>query len=144
MTIRKRLTKNRVLSALEQSGGIRSDAAVALGSTREGLCNFLSRYPEVLHEVAERILDLVESKLMQLIDRGDGASVRFYLRCKGKPRGWVQGEGAAAPWGVPSDEAVLVLPAPMSVEEWTAKCGKRSTTYDPTESRGIGLLGQKP
>lgn len=106
----KRLTSQQVLAALEHAGGIRSEAAKLLGCARETLSRYLTRHPELaqdLEAIEEASLDLAESKLLELIRKGDGSAIRFYLRCKGKGRGWVQGQELSVK---PDPRATLASP----------------------------------
>jgi hypothetical protein len=41
-------------------------------------------------EEEERLIDFVESKLLQNINAGDNASIFFFLKCKAKSRGYIE------------------------------------------------------
>ncbi len=45
---------------------------------------------EMLEEVDESLIDLAESKLMENIDAGEVTSLIFFLKTKGKNRGYVE------------------------------------------------------
>ena len=60
---------------------------------------------EVCDEVVEQTLDWAESKLLELIAAGDKTAILFYLKCKGKKRGYTERQEVA---GVP--DSPLALP----------------------------------
>ncbi len=77
-------------------GGLRSHAAQRLGCVPTTIANYVERHPklkEVEREALESTLDLAESKLIENIDKGKEASIFFYLKCKGKSRGYVEKDG---------------------------------------------------
>ena len=43
-----------------------------------------------INAVEEHTLDFVESKLYKLIGEGDKTAIIFYLKCKGKTRGYIE------------------------------------------------------
>ena len=47
---------------------------------------------KVKEEIEESYLDLAESKLMKKINEGDNGSIFFYLKCKGKKRGYIENQ----------------------------------------------------
>tara|TARA_R110002051_G_scaffold295543_1_gene361343 strand:+ start:418 stop:819 length:402 start_codon:yes stop_codon:yes gene_type:complete len=49
-----------------------------------------NEYKRVIHELKERALDFVEAALMKNIQKGKEASVIFYLKTKGKKRGYIE------------------------------------------------------
>ena len=51
---------------------------------------FRSEFDEACHECEEIAVDFVESKLYKLINDGAEASTIFYLKTKGRKRGYVE------------------------------------------------------
>ena len=49
-----------------------------------------SKYREAVEDLGERLLDLVESKLMVNINAGDHRAISYYLDAQGKTRGYGQ------------------------------------------------------
>lgn len=83
--------KASFLSALKASKGIIQTACDACGITRamfyrwrDGDSDFKVKYDEV----NEGQIDKVESKLLSKIDDGDTTAIIFYLKTKGKSRGY--------------------------------------------------------
>lgn len=101
-----------IIDALRQSAGIVSFAAGKLGINRATLSRWISEereLQEACEEIREEMLDLSEAGLVQLIKDKDRESIRFYLRCKGKHRGWVEGMQVQGPNGGPVSVATTVL-----------------------------------
>ena len=45
---------------------------------------------EVAEQAAETLTDLAEQELYKLIKQGDKPAIIFYLKCKGKDRGYIE------------------------------------------------------
>lgn len=89
----ERFTAEEVAKAIEQSKGILAVAARSLSCNRGTVDNYIKRYPTVkkaFDEANETTIDFVESKLLKNIDDGDTASIIFFLKTKGKNRGYVE------------------------------------------------------
>ena len=87
----QRYTVEQVAEALRLSAGILSAAGEKLGCSGQCVANYLSRYPklaEVAREAQEATLDLAESGLVSLIRERHPTSILFYLRTKGRHRGY--------------------------------------------------------
>jgi hypothetical protein len=89
---------------LRQTAGIASAAAIKLGCSSRTVRNYLARHPqlrEIQLDCVEDMLDLSETKLIQNIKSGKEASVFFYLKTKGKERGYIEGRHHSGPNGGP-------------------------------------------
>ena len=89
----RQFTQAAVLKALEASHGFVSEAARVLGTSYHTLYRRIARTPalkEAQEDILERQLDIAESKLMVAINDGQAWAIRFFLRCKGKHRGYVE------------------------------------------------------
>lgn len=87
------VNKNLMLKALEQSLGVVTTAAKATGVSRTkhyGWMNEDEAYKNAVLDVHERTVDFAESALHKLIKGGNVASTIFYLKTKGKKRGYVE------------------------------------------------------
>lgn len=83
--------KRKFIEALRQNYGIITSAceAVEIGrSTFYYWCKNDEKFKEAVEEVTEVQVDFVESKLMQLINANDTTAIIFYLKTKGKKRGY--------------------------------------------------------
>jgi hypothetical protein len=87
-----------VEAALRASAGIRSAAAAKLGCSVSTISNYIARYARlraVEAEIVEQNLDLAETKLLMAIREGRLPAVIFYLKTKGKGRGYTEREALA-------------------------------------------------
>lgn len=84
-----------VADALRSSAGMKAMAARKLMVDPSTISKYIKRHPslqDVVHQCAESTLDLAESKLIQNIQDGKEPSIFFYLKCKGKSRGYQEKE----------------------------------------------------
>ena len=81
------------LVSLEKSLGIITAAIEATGVSRAKYISWVSVDEEFSKRVAlimEKQIDFVESKLLEKINKGDTAAITFYLKTKGKDRGYTE------------------------------------------------------
>ncbi len=110
MTTKSNTQKKAMLQALEKTLGNVSDAASQVGIARKTHYEWMktdSEYCEAVESIGEAALDFVESKLFTLIagfkrttitsdgpvivqDPPHPTAVLFYLKCKGKRRGYIE------------------------------------------------------
>lgn len=109
-----------IIAAVKKCRGVRTRVAEMLGIARSTVQEYINRFPEVkeaFHDADNTMLDAVENKLefftQGYIPRPDGSketvplalqldAVKFFLRCKGKERGYserveqeISGKGGA-------------------------------------------------
>lgn len=87
------ITNEQIEKALNNSLGIISAAADQLGCTRQNLSQRILKskaLKKILLNAQETSLDLAESKLLKNIKLGKEASIFFYLKTRGKVRGYVE------------------------------------------------------
>ena len=96
MAARKQTTaaiKKALLIALEQSLGVVTQACKKVGCNRETYYSYRNKDPK-FKEAADGIndvaLDFVESQLFKQIKNGEASPTIFYLKTKGKNRGYVE------------------------------------------------------
>jgi len=84
--------KKAMIQALEKSLGIVTSACKVVGISRQTHYNWMedAEYKAAVMELGDVALDFAESKLHKLIDQGNPAATIFYLKTKGKERGYVE------------------------------------------------------
>lgn len=86
-------TKKRVLEALELSLGVVTDAckiAECPRSTFYNWCKEDEEFKAAVAEIQEVSLDFAESQLFKRIKGEDTTAIIFYLKTKGKKRGFIE------------------------------------------------------
>lgn len=87
----KRPDNSTIITTLSACGGIVLHAAERLGVARQTVHAWIAADPELkaAHDgVSEELLDLAESNVVTKIRAGDFDASKFYLRSKGRARGW--------------------------------------------------------
>lgn len=86
-------TKTDLLEALTKYKGIVTDACNAVGITRPWYYQLLDGDPEfakAVKDIQEQVTDFVETQLYQQIAKGNHISTIFYLKTRGKHRGYTE------------------------------------------------------
>lgn len=125
--------KRQVIANLKDAGGIVFAACESTGISRTTYYNWYRddvEFREKVDEVVEAQVDFVESKLMEMIKGGDTTAAIFYLKTKGKKRGWserIQLQATAEAPTVPAPKTVEALPvAPEQIEDKRAEADERA------------------
>lgn len=87
------ILKNSMIEALEKSLGIVTMACKTVGISRETHYRWLKtnrKYREDVEKIADIALDYAESQLHKQIGNGEVSSTIFYLKTKGKKRGYIE------------------------------------------------------
>lgn len=90
---RKDLQKRKLLDALTATHGIITPACAAAGISRQTYYAWLEADPAFAQDVEDILsaqLDFVESNLLERIQDGDTTATIFYLKTKGKERGYAE------------------------------------------------------
>lgn len=97
--IKKTPTDEELEEALENSGGVQEAASVWLRKNkgiiyaRSSISGRMKRNPK-LKEAAgrgvEKLLDLGEDKLFEAVQKGNMTAIIFFLKCRGKKRGYIE------------------------------------------------------
>lgn len=85
--------KNKVLKALVESKGIVAYACEAAGITRKTFYEWKkddAEFAEKVDDITEATLDRVEGKLLEAINDDNITAIIFYLKTKGRKRGYVE------------------------------------------------------
>ena len=89
------LSIKQIEEALKLTGGFVTKAAERLGVTSQAISMRIKRSPQlqaIKDEIEKSWLDKAESKLMDQIESGNLGAICFYLKCKGKSRGYIEKE----------------------------------------------------
>lgn len=101
-TNKKEQTKKALLEALEKSLGVVTSACKVAGIARTTFYQYLKEDPEFAQQVKdiENItLDFAESQLHKQIKEGNTTATIFFLKTKGKKRGYVERQEITGPEG---------------------------------------------
>lgn len=107
--------KEAMLEALERSLGIVTTACNAVGIGRTTHYQWMKddrEYKQAVKSIEDRTLDFAESHLHKLIREGNPAATIFFLKTKGKARGYVErqeievAEKKPLSWFVSEDSSV--------------------------------------
>ena len=85
--------KEQMLEAMERSLGIVTTACKAVGINRSTHYDWMRKdrdYSQAVKDIENRTLDFAESHLHKLIKEGNPAATIFFLKTKGKARGYVE------------------------------------------------------
>lgn len=89
----KRIPIEKIAETYEKKGCNVTATCAALNIDRKTFYNKKNasrKLQELLQAADESLLDFAESKLMEHINDGDITSLIFFLKCKGKKRGYVE------------------------------------------------------
>ena len=89
----QRFTQKQVADAVMEAGGILTAAARKLGCASCTIYEYIERYPalkDVLSEARESSIDLAESELIKAIEAGNLTAIIFFLKTRGKSRGYIE------------------------------------------------------
>lgn len=87
------ILKKEILKALEKSLGIVTTACKSVGIARSTYYEWLANDPVFkanVNDISEVCLDFTESALLKQIEDGNTSATIFYLKTKGKKRGYVE------------------------------------------------------
>jgi hypothetical protein len=82
-----------IANALRANGGFISQTAKALGMTQRGLEMRIASsqvLQDVKREITEEYVDYAESQLLRAVENGEAWAITFFLRHKGRERGYVE------------------------------------------------------
>lgn len=87
------LRKKAMIEALEKSLGVVTQACKSVGMERKTHYKWMQNdeeYAKQVRELNNVALDFAESQLHKQINSGNTSATIFYLKCKGKDRGYVE------------------------------------------------------
>jgi hypothetical protein len=83
--------KEKLLEALRKSLGIVTPACKEVGISRNQFYNYYNTDPDfraLVDDIDEITIDFVENQLLKNIKEGDRTSIMFFMKYKGKRRGY--------------------------------------------------------
>jgi ACT domain-containing protein len=89
----EQLKKEQLLEALVKSLGIVSTACLNVGMSRTTYYKYYNeggQFKDQVDDISNIAIDFAESKLFDLIKEGNITAVIFYLKTKGKKRGYIE------------------------------------------------------
>jgi hypothetical protein len=90
---KQRYSAQDMIDALKQAQGRVYIAAQLLGCSHTTVYNYLDTYPTVAQakdEYEGKEIDMVELQLMKQINQGNLGAIIYYLKTKGRKRGWTE------------------------------------------------------
>jgi hypothetical protein len=104
--------KKAMIDALEKSLGVVTSACKTVGIGRTTHYAWLEQdleYKKAVNEISDVALDFAESQLHKQIKDGNSTSTIFYLKTKGKKRGYVERQEITGADGLPSNIQVEII-----------------------------------
>jgi len=93
MATKTNILKTQLLEALEQSLGVVTTACKIVGCNRSTYYDYYhtdSEFRAAVDELQNMTLDFAESQLHKQIKEGNTTATIFYLKTKGKKRGYIE------------------------------------------------------
>ena len=87
------ILKKKMIEALEKSLGVVTTACKTAGVARSTHYDWMAadaKYKEAVEGLQDVALDFAESKLFKSIENGSDTATIFYLKTKGKKRGYIE------------------------------------------------------
>lgn len=120
---RSKFTPEQVIQAIKTARGMVTAAAEVLQCDRNTVYSYRDRFPEVaaaLDKANELQLDTAELNLFKCIDRSEPWAICFYLKTKGRKRGYVERHEVVGPMSMEDlvkliTEDAVPVPAPKLI-----------------------------
>ena len=103
--------KKALLDALEKSLGVVTTACKKVGIGRTMFYEYMKddNFREQVDDLQNVALDFAESQLHKQIQDGNTAATIFYLKTKGKNRGYVERQEITGAEGLPNDIKIEII-----------------------------------
>lgn len=129
-----KFTPDEVAKALLERGGIMSLAAKQIGADPETVATYCRRFKvcrQARIDGAERMKDLAEGSLLNLIADGNVAATIFFLKTKAKDRGYIEPHQQLQLQAAASANGVgVAVTGTVSVKEWRRLADERMAQAD--------------
>jgi hypothetical protein len=106
------ILKENILIALEKSLGVVTTACKNVECSRETFykyCKEDALFKEKVDDVSNIALDFAESQLHKQIQGGNTSATIFYLKTKGKNRGYVERQEITGAEGMPTNFQIEII-----------------------------------
>jgi hypothetical protein len=90
---KRNIKKTAMINSLKSSLGVVSTACEKVGIVRKTFYEWIKNdleFKEEVDNISEDAIDFVESKLFEEIEKNNITAIIFYLKTKGKKRGFVE------------------------------------------------------
>jgi len=104
-------TAKKIIAAIKESKGFLTLAAQKAGVSYITVWRYTQDFPlvkQAVEEAKETMTDFVESKLFEEIRKGNTACIIFYLKTKGKSRGYIERHEISGEGGNPIKTEIIV------------------------------------
>jgi len=104
--------KKAIIEALKKSLGVVTTACEKAGIGTSTFYNWLKvdkDFAEEVESMDDVALDFVESKLFENIDNNKTAEIIFYLKTRGKKRGYIERQEITGADGMPNDFKIEII-----------------------------------
>ena len=104
--------KKAILEALEQSLGVVTTACKKVGIGRTTFYQWLKddeEFAKQVDDISNITLDFAESQLHKQIKNGNTSATIFYLKTKGKKRGYVERQEITGADGMPNNFQIEII-----------------------------------
>ncbi len=103
--------KKRLIEALEKSLGVVTTACKQVGISRTTFYEYYkdAQFKRQVDGISDIALDFAESQLHKQIQDGNTSATIFYLKTKGKRRGYVERQEITGADGLPNDIQIEIV-----------------------------------
>jgi hypothetical protein len=115
-----KFTIDEIARALDECKGFITLAAKRLGCHYSTITTYIKKNPKleiIVKNIQESHLDNAEFQLLKKINAGDLGAICFYLKCKGKHRGYMERQEHTGKDGGPLNFAYNPVFNPVKAEE---------------------------
>ena len=108
----RHIKKESILKALEQSLGVVNNACQAAEIPRSTFYKWLKEdeeFAKQVEDIANVALDFAESQLHEQIRENSTAATIFYLKTKGKKRGYIERQEITGADGIPTSFQIEII-----------------------------------
>lgn len=104
-----RYTAAQFIDAIPGTGGIITSIAKKVGCTWNTAKKYITNHPTVAQAYSNEensVLDMAEVEMIKAMQDGELSALKFYLKTKGKKRGYVERQEVSGPDATPVQIAV--------------------------------------